>query len=145
MLRWGRGRTSPSRSDEVFDANPVGYFLGLVAYLCVAILLGFIFGTSWVQRGLSNLGGKPLIDRDRSGWTKTFEAMGRVLIVASLQLKSRAWIQGEVSSYNTTPEDADERSLVLSGSILMRSASAKKTALLADGQRKVVQSSEIET
>ncbi|MDR7358949.1 DUF6338 family protein [Paeniglutamicibacter sulfureus] len=133
-----------SRSDVIFYADPVGYFLALIFFLCLATLLGFILGTSRVQTWLRNIGGKPLIDRDRSGWTKTFEAMGPAIVVASLQLKTGTWIQGEVASYNTTPEDTDERSLVLSGSILVRSAAAKKAERVAEGQQMVIQSSEIE-
>ncbi|GAA3325861.1 hypothetical protein GCM10017711_23340 [Paeniglutamicibacter sulfureus] len=70
--------------------------------------------------------------------------MGPAIVVASLQLKTGTWIQGEVASYNTTPEDTDERSLVLSGSILVRSAAAKKAERVAEGQQMVIQSSEIE-
>lgn len=127
-----------------FEAQPIEYFLGIVGYLCVATLFGFLFGTPQLQKLVADVGGKPAIERDQSGWIRAFDAMDKAVILVSLQLKSGTWIQGRLGSYSATSEDTDERALVLSGGILIRTATAQEPEPVDEGQQMVIQASEIE-
>lgn len=134
-----------------FAADPILYFLIIVGYLGMATGLGVLFGRPKIHAMLSSLGADSSIKKNRSSWThvfeeaRVFEDMGtQVITLASIQLKSGTWLQGQVASYNAMVEDSDERALVLSGSLYVRTPTAKKPESMETGQQLVVQASEIE-
>lgn len=128
-----------------FRDQPVEYLLGTVAYLVVASSLAYLAASDFVQNMINSFSGTPSIRTNHSGWSIAFDAMGKeAILVASLQLKSGAWIQGFVASYSPTVEESDQRSIVLSGSILVRSSAKGEVTRIEDGHQIVVQASEIE-
>lgn len=128
-----------------FAEDPVPHFLLVVVYLALASGLGFLFAHPKLQSLLSKLGAQSSFQKNRSAWSRVFEEMGdEAVVIASVQLKSGTWMQGQVSSYNAMVEDLDERALVLSGGLFIRTPTAEEPEALETGQQMVIQAADIE-
>lgn len=128
-----------------FANAPIEYFLWTVVYLLGASLLAFLAATVKIQKLLTKLAGRGSIETRHSGWTFVFDEKDPShVLVASIQLKSGTWVQGNVASYSPTVEENDQRSIILSGSITLRTSTSCELTYIEDGQQMVIQASQIE-
>ena len=130
-------------------------FLGLVLLdLLAAILIGLFLGSRLadssrrkLQAGWRRLrkSDTEVNDREQSGWLAAFGAgQPGDRIYVGIQLKSGAWIQGNLFSYTKIGDEIPERALTLSGNVHYRAADGENMHPMEDFATVVVQASEID-
>lgn len=138
---------------KLFREDSQLFFGVILIDLTAAILVGLFLGSrpaealrrklQTIWRNLWSRDGD-IIDREQSGWLEAFKAEPDERIYLGIQLKSGAWIQGNLWSYTKTGDEVPERSLVLSGRIHYRIAGSENMYPLEGFSRAVVQAAEID-
>ena len=131
--------------NELVKEHPLGVLGIIIIFLLSASVLGLLLGQKATQnfvRGL--LHRDDHIEPDVSGWWKSFELIPEATKRVSVQLKSGRWVSGELRSYNPSPDESQDRSLVLVGRINFRGPGDPREQVLENVQSVVIQASEID-
>ena len=125
-------------------------YIGGVAAVVLATLLGLWLGSAQASALGLDLLWRSKIDRDSSGWEIAFglgdngKSGPRVTVFVGAQMKSGTWIQGQLHHFNNAGDDEAARSIVLVGYLKYRPAGSTALLNVEDFGTIVLGSDEIE-
>ncbi|UTM47247.1 DUF6338 family protein [Glutamicibacter mysorens] len=133
-----------SDPDSVRTEKPIVYSGLLMGLLFLSVLFGYLGGQPWMAKFFSWLNEREGdIKLHRSAWSVAFEAPKGTYVILSVQFKNGDWLQGPLHHSNPSPDETDDRSLMVEGPILFRSAEADEANVLDQEQTVIISASEI--
>lgn len=103
----------------------IGVLLGTLLLSSTAAYL--LAGEKCQERLRKMISGENAIEVHASSWDTAFKMHNNVLVDVGVQLKSGAWVSGQLYTYDPAPDGTPHRSLVLSGDVQYRQAESSTT------------------
>lgn len=133
-----------SDPDSVRTEKPIVYSGLLMGILALSVVFGYLGGQPWMSKLFSWVNEREGdIKIHQSAWTVAFEAPKGTYVILSVQFKNGDWLQGPLHHSNPSPDETDDRSLMVEGPVLFRSAETSEPELLDQEQTVVISASEI--
>jgi hypothetical protein len=112
----------------------VAFYWGL-AWLAAACGLGYSLGAAddegWIRKSLNRVSpGGPI--QFVSSWTMAFHADKGVRVYVACTLDDGSWIAGYLAYHNVSPEETEDRDLMLTGPVAYRESGGTSETELAD-------------
>lgn len=123
----------------VRSENPLKYSGVLFGLLIVASLYAYIMALPSVSKFLNKVSRRDGDARiGESAWGIVFDAPRGTTVIATVEFDSGDWMQGPISSWNHSPDETENRSLVLEGPILLRRTDETNATLMNQEQSIVI-------